>query len=438
MRIWTRALEIAAQTPTHRNRYVDFLRAASILVVIIGHWLITTVHYADGELAVGHLFRVQPWTQWLTWIFQVMPVFFIVGGFSNAASLDSAKRKNLGYAAWLAGRLHRLVIPLLLLLFFWLALTQILQALGVERTSIQFVSRLALIPTWFLAIYIMAVVLAAPMYRCWRRLGFAAFWILVALAVSMDVIFFVLDLHWPAWSNYFWVWLAIHMLGFAWRDARCGSTGRMLLWSLLGLSTLWILVRFGPYPLTMVGFPGQPLSNNTPPKITLLALAGFQFGLLLALERPMRAALANLRFWAATALVNSLIMGLYLWHATLNVIFIALLYYSGGTGLGIEPGTAAWWWSRLPWLLVLTGMLIPVALLVAPLERSVRDTDARVPHPARQIIGAMMTGLGIALLARFGFRGGPFPGMDLAAFALVVGGAGVAGLLSRVRIWRAK
>jgi hypothetical protein len=362
-----------------------------------------------------------------------MPVFFIVGGYSNAASLDSAKRKHVTYAAWLAGRLHRLVIPLLLLLLFWILLAAGLGALGVEPARLQLASQVALIPTWFLAIYIMVVVLAPLMYRFWRRLGFVSFWILAALAVSTDLAYFAADLRWPAWCNYFWVWLAIHMLGFAWRDARCGGTGRLLLWSALGLSALWILVHFGPYPLAMVGSPGQVVSNNTPPKVTLLALAVFQFGLLLAFERPMRVVLENLRFWAATALINSMIMSIYLWHATVNVIFIALLYLTGAAGLGFEPGTAAWWWSRLPWLLVLTCLLLPVAQLVAPLERNARDPAVTACSPGWQIVGAMMTGLGIALLAMFGYGGGL--GSGLAAFALVVGGAAVGGLLPRLRSW---
>ena len=73
MRIWTQASEMAAQTPQDRNRYVDFLRAVSILIVILGHWLITTAYFVDGELTSEHLFKIQPQTQWLTWIFQVMP-----------------------------------------------------------------------------------------------------------------------------------------------------------------------------------------------------------------------------------------------------------------------------------------------------------------------------------------------------------------------------
>ncbi|MFQ5608871.1 MAG: acyltransferase family protein, partial [Woeseiaceae bacterium] len=111
--------ELAAQTPDERNRYVDFLRAVSILVVIIGHWLIATGHYVDGTMTPGHLLKSQPQVQWLTWLFQVMPIFFIVGGYSNAVSLESAARNAVGYAGWLAARLNRLVGPLLILLLFW-------------------------------------------------------------------------------------------------------------------------------------------------------------------------------------------------------------------------------------------------------------------------------------------------------------------------------
>ena len=103
MQLWDQASSLAAQTPEERNRYVDFLRSVSILIVITGHWLIATAFYVDGDLAQGKLLQSEPWTQWLTWAFQVMPIFFIVGGYSNAVSLESARRKQVAYAGWLAG-----------------------------------------------------------------------------------------------------------------------------------------------------------------------------------------------------------------------------------------------------------------------------------------------------------------------------------------------
>jgi len=432
MGIWAQAARLAAQTPQDRNRYVDFLRSVSILIVIIGHWLITTAYYVDGALTSEHLFKIQPQTQWLTWIFQVMPIFFIVGGYANAVSLESAQRKGINYGGWLAGRLHRLVTPLLVLLVVWALIGIIMHFFGVSPKVIQLASRASLIPTWFLAIYIMVVILAPVTYRFWRRLGFASFWLLVALAALMDVAFFAAEIRWPGWSNYFWVWLAIHNLGYAWRDGRMGSPGRLILYSLVAVVAMWVLVFPGPYPLAMVGSPDQTLSNTTPPKITLLALGIFQFGLLLAAENPMRRALTNLRLWTATVLINSMIMTVYLWHITLMIVLIGLLYLAGGFGLGLEPGTVTWWISRPLWMAILMVLLLPLTLLLSPLERVSRNIDLSSTSPFRQVLGAMMICLGVALLALFGIGGGPVAGLDMASFALVALGAGVSGLLPGV------
>jgi peptidoglycan/LPS O-acetylase OafA/YrhL len=429
MGIWARAKKLAQQTPQNRNRYVDFLRAVSISIVVIGHWLITTAHYVDGTLSSEHLFKIQPWTQWLTWIFQVMPVFFIVGGYANAVSLESAQRRGIRYGGWLAGRLHRLVTPLLVLLVFWALLAVVMHFFDVSPEVIQLASRASLIPTWFLAIYIMVVILAPLSYRLWQRLGFASFWLLVVLAILMDIAFFAAKLRWLGWSNYFWVWLAIHSLGYAWRDGRLGNPARLIAASIVSLLVMWVLVFPGPYPLAMVGSPDQTLSNTTPPKITLLALGIFQFGLLLAAEKPMRRALTKLNLWTATVLVNSMIMTVYLWHITVMIVLIGLLYLAGGPGLGLAPGTFSWWISRPLWMTVLILLLFPLTLLLSPLERISRSREITVSPPLRQVTGAMMICLGVALLALFGIGGGPLVGLDLAAFALVALGAGFSGLL---------
>jgi len=429
MQIWAQASSLAAQTPENRNRYVDFLRSVSILIVITGHWLIATAFYVDGNLAQGKLLQSEPWTQWLTWLFQVMPIFFIVGGYSNAVSLESARRKHVAYAGWLAARLHRLVAPLLVLLFFWAALAVVMKFFGVSASVIQYSTQVALIPIWFLAIYIMVVILAPATYWFWQRYGFASFWIFVAVAILIDVAFFVFDLQWMGWSNYFWVWLAVHHLGFAWRDGRLGSPGRLLLYSALGLVAMSLLIFAGPYPLAMVGSPDEGLSNTMPPKITLIALAIFQFGLLLSIEGTMRRVLNNWRLWTAIVLINSMIMTVYLWHITIMVILISLLYLANGFGLGLEPGTTEWWLSRPLWVAALYVLLLPVALLMSPFERHGRAADAGVPSAVRQVSGAMTFCLGIALLARYGYGGGPIPHLDIAAFALVVFGSGISGLL---------
>ncbi len=440
MGIWSQASNMAAQTPQERNRYVDFLRAVSILVVIVGHWLIATAYYVDGDLTPGHLLEAQPQTQWLTWVFQVMPIFFIVGGYANAVSLESARRKDVAYAGWLAARLNRLVAPLLALLIAWAVIALSMRLSNVSPEVVQLTSQAALIPTWFLAIYIMVVILAPAAYAFWRRLGFVSFWIFVAAAGISDIAFFAADLKWLGWGNYFWVWLAVHHLGFAWRDKRMGSARTLMIYAAIAFVALYLLIFKGPYPLAMVGSPDEGLSNTSPPKITLLALGIFQFGLLLALENPMRRALTGLRLWTATVLVNSMIMTVYLWHITVMVIFVALLYLAGGVGLGVEPGTTEWWLWRPVWIAVLMAVLLPVALPLSALERRGRSAESPIPSPLRQIGGAMMICLGVALLAMHGYGGGPLPKLevgsmelDVGSFVLVIVGAGVSGLLPKLR-----
>jgi len=420
---------MAAVTPAERNRYVDFLRAASILVVVTGHWLVAAAYYHDGTLTPGDVLDLQPGTQWLTWIFQVMPIFFIVGGYANAVSLESARRRGIGYAGWLAARLHRLVTPLLALLIGWAILATMLYFFGVSGDVTRLASRGALIPIWFLAIYIVVVMLAPLTYSAWRRWDFASFWVFAAIGALVDIAFFVAKIEWLGWTNYFWVWLAVHHLGYAWRDGRLGSPARLLAFSAIGLLALVLLIFKGPYPLAMVGSPDEGLSNTLPPKITLLALGVFQFGLLLSIESPMRRVLSGLRLWAATVLINSMIMTLYLWHVTVLIIIVALAYLAGGIGLGLEPGSLEWWLSRPIWIAVLYAVLLPVTFLLAPLERRARPADAPVPSAARQVGGALLICLGIAYLALFGFGSAPLPGLDIAAFAMVVAGAGLSGLL---------
>ena len=430
MRIWSQALEMAAATPPERNRYVDFLRAVSILFVVIGHWLIATIHYADGELTLGHLLKTYPEMHWLTWIFQVMPIFFIVGGYSNGVSLESARNKGVGYAGWLAARLNRLVAPLLVVLVAWAAIALALALAGVDARTIQYVSRAALIPTWFLAIYIMVVMLAPLAYRFWRRAGFLSFWTFVGIAVLTDAAFFAANMEWLGWSNYFWVWLAVHQLGFAWRDGRLGRPLTLLAFAALALFALYLLIFKGPYPLAMVSSPDDGVSNTLPPKITLIALGVAQFGLLLAIEGPMRRALDNVRLWGATVLINSMIMTVYLWHMSVIAGVAAFLYYLGGWGFGVEPGSAAWWYTRPVWIGILMIILLPIATVLSVVERASRRPDDP-PSAVRQIVGASLLCLGLSLLALFGYRGGPVANLDVAAFGLVILGASLSGLLPR-------
>jgi hypothetical protein len=412
---------MADNTPSSRNRYVDFLRAMSITAVIFGHWLIAAPWIRAGELQLDHMLAVEPWTHWLTLLFQVMPVFFLVGGYSNAASWDSARRAGTPYGTWVAGRARRLISPIVPLVLTWAVLAFVFRRFGVSFEVIQQASVLALIPMWFLAVYLLVVLLVPITYSAWQRFGMWSFWTPVIGAVVFDWLRFH-DGHRPgiAWVNYLFVWIAVHQLGYLWRDGRLAGARRALPW-LVGGAVAWVLLTgFGPYPISMVGVPGDPISNTTPPDLLLLVFGVAQVGLVLALEGPMRRWLDGRRAWAATVLVNASIMTVYLWHLTVLVMLVGLAMLVGGFGLQLEPGSTQWWLARIPWFAALIAGLALLMPLVARFERSAPLPQSFKPSTPRVLVGAALVSAGIAFLALDGIA---------AAGALGVRGVVVAGLI---------
>ena len=83
--------------------------AVALALVVFGHWLAASVWVdANGEAAVMNTLEWIPYAAWFTWLVQVMPVFFFVGGFSNGVSWESAQRKTLSYREWFDARTRRL------------------------------------------------------------------------------------------------------------------------------------------------------------------------------------------------------------------------------------------------------------------------------------------------------------------------------------------
>ncbi|MDH3559691.1 MAG: acyltransferase [Gammaproteobacteria bacterium] len=431
--IWAHAGELAARTPAERNRYVDFLRAVSIALVVTGHWLVAVAYVQGGELKLDDLLHVSPWAQWLTWIFQVMPLFFIVGGYSNGISWESACRSGRGYAAWLAARLKRLVGPVVPLLIAWVVMAMTAAQLGVRPQFIQLGSQMALIPTWFLAVYIMVVVFTPVTYRAWRRFGVASFWGLALVALAVDITAFAFAQSWLRWTNYAFVWLAVHQLGYLWRAGRITGVLQALAWAAAGLAVLLFLVFVSAYPVSMITVPGEAVSNSRPPTLALLALGVFHAGLVLALEAPLRRWLLGARVWTTTVLVNGIIMTVYLWHVTVMVLVIGLANLLGGFGLGLQPATLAWWSTRPVWIAVLAAFLFACVAAFGRFEQGAKSRVASSPPAWQSITGAICVCAALVSLALNGIGAEGVTGIRVGAVILVLAGAGlVLGLPQRV------
>jgi hypothetical protein len=419
---WSRARALAERTPPARNRYVDFLRAASIGVVVIGHWLMAAPALRGEAFSLGDMLRVASWSQWLTWIFQVMPLFFLVGGYANGASWEAARRDGLGYDAWLAARLQRLVLPIVPLVIFWALLAVGAAQMGAPSGLVGVGSQVAFVPVWFLAVYVMVVVVAPATQAAWRRYRMASFWVLAAGATAVDAIAFGFDLPGLRRANYAFVWLGVHHLGHLWRDGRLRGPVRALAWGAGGLALLSLLVGAAGYPVSMISVPGEELSNSKPPTLALLALGVFHGGLVLAMEGPARRWLERGPAWTATVLVNASIMTVYLWHATAMVLLVALLYALGGFGLGAEPGSGAWWATRPIWIGVLTVGLLAFVALLGRFERFGQVQPDSPPPAWRSVVCAVAVCAGLSALTLGGITAGGPLGLRLGMVLLVLGG----------------
>jgi fucose 4-O-acetylase-like acetyltransferase len=359
---------MADETPPSRNRYVDLLRAVSIVAVVVGHWLIAAPVVRDGRILGVNLLAAAPWSQWLTWVFQVMPIFFLVGGFGNSGSWRAHRSRGGRYGGWLGARLQRLVLPAVPLVVVWSTFALVARSAGMDGSLLRLGSQVALIPLWFLAVYVLVVALTPVMLTLWERHGMASVAGLAAAALLVDVARFHTTEP-VGWLNFLFVWAALHQLGFAWRDGRIGGPRRSLMIAGAGLVVLAALIWVGPYPVSMVGVPGAEASNNSPPTLALVALGVTQMGLALAFEGRAKRWLARPRPWAATIAVNGSIMTIYLWHLTAMVAVVGLGFAAGGIGLATAPATAAWWAGRPLWMAALTIATLPFLARFTRYER---------------------------------------------------------------------
>ncbi|WP_395361027.1 acyltransferase [Streptomyces sp. YH02] len=371
------ARELAAATPASRDRYVDLLRVASLAVVVLGHWLMAAVT-ADGQ--VGNLLAIVPGLQVVTWLFQVMPVFFFVGGFSHAL----AHRSRPQYAAFLRARLQRLLRPTMVFVGVWGAAALVLQLSGADGGLTGVALRLVTQPLWFIGIYLAMVAFTPPLLRLHERWGWGAFAVLAGGAVAVDVLRFAADVPFVEFLNFAFVWLAVHQLGFLRAD---GMIRRPALLAGAGLVGATALVALGPYPLSMVGMPGEKVSNMAPPTLALLCHGLWLVGAVELLRGPGARFVARARVWHAVVAANGIAMTAFLWHLT-----AMLGVYGAMLGLGVRlpaPASAAWW-AQVPLRFAAAGLL--TALLVAAFRRF------EAPGPTRRAGGsAPLAALGITL-----------------------------------------
>ena len=389
---------LAAATPATRDRYVDLLRAVSICAVVFGHWFIGIIHVEDGLVSLTSAVGVTSGLWLGTWLFQVMPVFFFVGGFSNLTAYDATRRRGGTTGEFVRGRVVRLLRPSAVFLGLWVLVQVGLHAADVGRAAgpplwgdtrllrgmLPPAQTVPFGPLWFLGFYLVVVIAAPWLFALHRRFGLAVPIAMAASVVVVDVVGFGLGLHGFRYLNIAPVLLFPHQLGFFYAEGRFGS--RRLQWAmvigglaaLVLLTTPWAFQAFGDarfewfpglgqYPKSLLGTDVEAISNAYPPTVCFLLGGVWSIGAVMLLRPVASRWLERAGVWKATIFANAIIMTLFLWHMTAYLLAILALW---PLGFGRQQdSTARWWIERPVWVLVPGLILAVIVALVGRFER---------------------------------------------------------------------
>jgi hypothetical protein len=394
--------------PGDRDRVVDLARALSLLMVAVGHWLVTDVQSAaEGGLHVTDVLSELPGLSAITWVFQVMPVFFFAGGVVAFPSWRKHRATGGTWGEWMGRRLLRLWWPTVVVLVFWVLATQLAsRAFGVRPEVLSATRGIALV-IWFLAIYVFVVALTGVLDAMADRFAWGAPAALVVAAATVDLIGFATGYvsstrpSW-LWVNYLLVWAAVYVVGRWWGDLDDHRPRHGAVAALAGGVGLVLLVTIGPYPVSMVGVAGQTRSNSLPPTLALLALGVTQVGVLWWLRPRLAKSLRPRSRYLPVAAVGARAMTLYLWHL-LAVAVLTVAIVLPGIWPRTIVGTAGWWTARIGWVLIAAVLTTPVVLLMSRFEAPPRRLQPATSN-WRVVAATITAGVGWAALAIVGFH----------------------------------
>lgn len=372
---------VAASTPAERDRVIDVIRIVALLAVVAGHTVMATSVIRNQVLIWDNLLTTSVVFQALTWVVQIMPLFF----FAGAAACVQSWQPHVGWGAWLMKRCTRLFRPV----FYD----------PIAGVSIQLL--------WFLGAYVL-VLAAMPLLA---RITTAT-----RLAVGVGGVYAVVAaidavrLHWPAAAPLgclnMAAWLIPGMFGVAYR--RRLLNGRAAVGTAVAVLTVnAALLTLGPYSLSLVGIPGQRIANMTPPSLLLAGHAIIMCALAIAAAPVIRRWAAHPRVWWLAAIGNSGAMTLYLWHMPALLGLHLVFDYLGYPRYPGQPQFVAISAAQLLIMVAVVGILF---LTLRPLENNpLPGWDGAVSIiPARRsaVVGALLTVAAAAALAavRWGLK----------------------------------
>lgn len=391
-----------AGTPAKRDRdrAVDVARLGALLVVMFGHCALLLSTIDDSGVRIGNLLGALPAIAPITWVVQIMPLFFLAGGAAGAYGWHPGS----AWGSWLVTRAQRLCRPAFWYLAFWVAALMVAR-LVLGPDSADALGRESVALLWFLGVYlvVLAFVPALTHLRSWRTAAGLVLALLVAAMVT-DMIRFSSGEPMAGVPNFLFVWLIPVVVGVAYARRLIGPRAAFAA-AAVAFAAQVALAVFGPYEVALVVTGAEHTSNVTPPTLLLGLHCTWMSFLFITAAGALNRWAARPRVWRAVAVGNAGAMTLYLWHIPAIAIAAFSLHAVGLDAYDVEaPG----FWGLLALRAVVFAVVMAVLFqLLSPLEHRPLpwwDTPARATGVRSAAAGALicLAGVLLVLLAKNG------------------------------------
>ena len=387
--------DVAAQTPADRDRAIDVIRIVSLVAVVVGHTIMATSIIRDRVFSWDNLLTTSVVFQALTWIFQIMPLFF----FAGAAACVQSWHPGASWGGWLMKRCTRLFRPVFYYLAFWAVALIVLRQVLPEHVY-EPVAGVSIQLLWFLGAYLLVLAAMPLLYRITTttRLAVGVAGVYGFVAVVDAIRLQVPALTWLGYLNLA-VWLIPGMLGVAYRrgllSARAAAMTGVAMLS-VNAALLWL----GPYDLSLVGIEGQRVANMTPPSLLLAGHAIMMCALAIAAAPAIARWARRPRVWWLAVVGNSGAMTLYLWHMPALLGMHLVFDYLGFPRFPGQPHFVA---LSIVQTLIMIGLVGVLFVMLRPLENDPLPgwDGGRVGAPGRRsaTVGTLLCIAGAATLA---------------------------------------
>ncbi|MCK6081800.1 acyltransferase [Microbacterium sp. EYE_5] len=345
-----------------RDLTLDLARVVCVLFVIVVHLVQVGIGPGpDGALVASRPAEEQPWFDAATWVGQIMPLFFVVGGFASAVGWRSWTAKGGDAAGFIRTRTLRLAQPALPLFVFFAVVLGGATLAGVAPQLVADAATGAGSPLWFLAAYLLCQAAVPLLASAHERRPVATVLVLAAAVVVVDAARFSTGVEQLGLLNLLFVWPLVQQFGFWYADGWFDRRHPLALLAIAaaGYALLWPLTAWGPYSTSMLG-------NLNPPTVPLVVL-GVAQACLLRLAKPALTRLMRLRAMQGIVFVlGSRLMTIYLWHLPVMLVLTGVTLLIPGAAPA--PASEAWWWSRPLMFLAVLAVLLLLSLAIARWE----------------------------------------------------------------------